>query len=123
MSAKADLSGLEDFIATLEGALDAIPTINKDFIGSGIYDQFLEEATRISPYDTGELVNSYNMTDPVQTGSKTRADFENLAEHASFPNYGTSKQPPQYFWERSMQFAKTGMEQRYQQKFSEKFEG
>ena len=41
MSAKADLSGLEDFIATLEGALDAIPTINKDFIGSGIYDQFL----------------------------------------------------------------------------------
>lgn len=115
---KTDISELESFVQLLENAIEEMPKINKEFMQEEWYF-FLDSVIPYSPYLTGELVNSYKMGEIKQEGTKTKADWMNIAKnpagqyYASFPNYGTSRQAPQYFWERGLNHAEERRNERY----------
>jgi len=122
MSGKYDTDSLEAFAARLAAAKEAIPALNADFMRTDMYEPFLDEVASLSPYESGDLINNFNMTETKRDGDTVRADFESLAQHASFVNYGTRHQAPTYFWERGMNRMKQGLEARYQEKFAKLFD-
>ena len=127
MSVKVDVSGFEQLLQTLGGAIEKIPVVNKEFMEEE-FGRFVDKVVPESPYDSGNLANSYRLGDIEQAGTETKADWMNTARgepsvnhpdgfpYARKVNYETAVDVPTYFWERGMDAAEAGREKRYQDK-------
>jgi len=111
-----DLSGLESIVTMCDGVKSELPKMNAEYLRQEWYrfldfvlPMVLEEA-----YDTGHMANRFEMSDVRQKDGLTEADWENLAEYASFNNYGFThhisgeKIPGVFWWERA--FSSLGKE-------------
>ena len=122
---KIDMSGLEDFAHGLEAVQKGLQTFDADFMRSE-FAKFVEinAADPNFPYDTGDMLNAFRLG-PVRQrpgGGLTKADWENLAEYASFVNDGTQFIAPRRFWQKAFHTLTSEQGKRYAQAFSKFFD-
>lgn len=130
MAVILDISGLEDFVETLENAKNAIPELNKEFLQQE-WHRFLSFALSQPnfPYDTGQLANSFLMSEVRQDDALTEADWSNIAEYASSAEYGGKhyitgqKIMPNRFWEKAFRRLESEQGKRYAEMFEKLFNG
>ena len=123
MSVKIDLSELEAFTNSINEVQEALPAFDADFMRKK-FEQFIHinAADPDFPYDTGHMLNSFNMSEILQDGGLTMAEWQNLAEYAGFVNYGTVHITPRYFWEKALNALQSEEGKRYAELFATFFD-
>jgi len=133
MNVKINMSGLSEFANLLGSIADHVPEMNNEFIKES-WDEFKKTAVDATRDLSGELQDSFQMSEVRQSDSATEADFMNTSIYATWINDGSRydprnnnviylKNPPDYFWEAGLRQMNATQEQRYQRKLASKFEG
>ena len=122
MNIELDMSGLDGFIAGLDNTISELQTFLAGQIEQEWY-VFLDRAMIHSPYDTGELLNAWQLGEVEHIGTMTQADWANLMHYSGLVNYGTVHILPRRFFEKSLHEAQVGRIDRMSAAFRDFFEG
>lgn len=113
-----DLSGLDVIIDMCDNVKTELPKMDAEYLQREWY-KFLDFVLEYIPYDTGNMANSFKMSDILQKNGLTEADWENIAEYASFNNYGFTHYwsgnfiDGVFWWEGTFALLKTDAAKRY----------
>jgi len=120
---KIDMSGLLDFAHGLEAVQKGLQAFDADFMRSE-FEKFVEinAADPDFPQDTGTMLNAFNLSEILSGDGLTIADWENLAEYASFVNDGTQFIAPRRFWQKALHRLTSEQGRRYAAAFSNFFD-
>ncbi|MCL2225578.1 MAG: hypothetical protein FWB96_11490 [Defluviitaleaceae bacterium] len=118
---KMDLSGLDAIITMCDNAKAELPKMDADFMKYE-WHEFVKTAQEIiekEAYDTGYMQGAFRLTDLNQLNGITEADWNNIAEYATFNNYGFThyisgkKIPGVFWWERAFSALENESAKRY----------
>ena len=95
MSVKVDLSGLIDFERFIDDMVNGFEEFLRKFLLKEAL-RALASTKRRTPYVTGHLRNSWQISDVRKSGGYLIVEIFNPVEYASYVEYGHAQEPGRY---------------------------